>query len=105
MTDLKAFRKSNDLTQQDLADILGVSRSFVAQVESGHSKLPEVYIDLLKRNEYDTTMLYIEDCTAESIAALQTKIGVLTAQLEEARAERDRCWELIKKLTNGQEKA
>lgn len=99
MIDLKAFRKANDLTQQDLAKILGVSRSFVAQVESGHSKMPDVYVDTLIKSEYDTSALFNDDCSS-SIAELQAKVNILTAQLAEARAERDRCWELIKTLTN-----
>lgn len=46
---LEAFRKKNKITQQDLADFLGVSRGFVSLVESGKSKLPEDKIDMIMR--------------------------------------------------------
>lgn len=96
MIDLKAFRKANDLTQQDLAKILGVSRSFVAQVESGHSKMPDVYVDTLIKSEYDTSLLVTEDnYDKDTIAVLKAKIDMLTEQLAEARTERDKYWELI----------
>ncbi len=56
--DLKAFRKANKLTQAQLADLLGISRSFIGQVECGASKLPESYAQALLANKnYDTSML------------------------------------------------
>lgn len=39
--DLRLFRKVNRITQDDVADYLGVSKGFVSQVETGKSALPE----------------------------------------------------------------
>ena len=41
MIDLKGFRKANKLTQADLAELIGISRSFIGQIECGASKLPD----------------------------------------------------------------
>ena len=68
--DLKAFRKANKLTQVELAGILGVSRSFVGQIECGASKLPEGYLQtLLANNDYDTSMLVTDNSTNISAKA------------------------------------
>ena len=37
---LRAMRKRAGLSQQDLADLLGVSRPLVTQWETGHAKMP-----------------------------------------------------------------
>ena len=47
---LAAFRKRNHLKQQDIADFLGVTRSFVSLVETGKAKL----------TDYAVHRLYIE---------------------------------------------
>jgi DNA-binding XRE family transcriptional regulator len=44
---LKAWRLKRRLTQQDVADILGISRVQVAKVESGNKKFPDYWGTLL----------------------------------------------------------
>ena len=120
---LKAFRKANGLKQQDLANILGLSRSFIAQIECGASKLPDNYLQaLLANKDYDTSMLVV-DTPANSVSAkatgnstasvnigshnrndytelalLRAEVESLKAQLEKAEAEKEKYWELIQKL-------
>lgn len=52
LIDLAHFRKVNDLTQDDLAEILHVSRGYISQVETGVNNLSDEKIDyLLNYNE------------------------------------------------------
>lgn len=57
--DFKRFRKLNNLKQKDIADYLGVTRSFVSQVESGSSPLPDDKLEKILTNEkgWDISML------------------------------------------------
>jgi transcriptional regulator with XRE-family HTH domain len=52
LIDLAFFRKNNDMTQEDLASILNVSRAYISQVENGSNNLSDDKIDsLLEFNE------------------------------------------------------
>jgi transcriptional regulator with XRE-family HTH domain len=59
IVDLKAFRKANNLKQEDVSGYLDTSRVFISQVESGKSKLPSEQLEKLLSNPYgwDTTAL------------------------------------------------
>lgn len=121
---LKAFRKANKLTQANLANILGLSRSFISQVEAGYSKFPEDHLQTLFANpNYDTSMLVVDTPSATSVSAkatgnstasvnigsnngnnstelalLRAEVESLKAQLAKAEAEKEKYWELIDKL-------
>ena len=45
--DLKRFRKANKLSQLELANILGVTQSFISKVEKGIAPLPDSIRDLI----------------------------------------------------------
>jgi transcriptional regulator with XRE-family HTH domain len=47
LIDIAAFRQVNHITQTDLAKYLGVSRSFINQVENGKAALPESRLEAL----------------------------------------------------------
>ena len=49
--DLRLFRKVNSLTQDAVADYLGVSKAFISQVENGRAALPEDKLLRLLGNE------------------------------------------------------
>lgn len=125
MVDLKSFRKANGLKQKDLADILGVSRGFIGQIECGHSKLPEEYLRALLGNKnYDTSMLVIDspittvsarasgnssarvsigntpnaDRITVELAIAKSEIESLRSQLAEEKQRSTQYWELIQKL-------
>ena len=59
MIHLKAFRKANKLTQKDLAQYQGVHHSFIANIETGRSSLPNEQLDkiLSNTNGWDINML------------------------------------------------
>lgn len=124
MIDLKSFRKANGLKQQDLANILGLSRSFISQVEAGYSKFPEDHLQTLFANpNYDTSMLVVDTPSTNSVSAkatgnstasvnigsnngnnstelalLRAEVESLKAQLAKAEAEKEKYWEMIQKL-------
>jgi transcriptional regulator with XRE-family HTH domain len=123
MIDLRGFRDANSLSQKDVAIYLGVSRSFVGQVEAGFSKLSQVKIDKLIANDkgWDVSCLqaggevvlgdHVEmnggkgnigkiagDISAE-LLTLRKENEMLRHQLDEAKAEKAQYWEMIKELT------
>ncbi len=51
MIDIRRFRKSNSLTQNDLADFLGTSQSAISQWEGGITKVPEEIVETLLNND------------------------------------------------------
>lgn len=59
--DLAAFRKANSINQTELAELLGVSRSFISLIETGVNKLPtEKYhrlMELAREREWRTEEL------------------------------------------------
>ena len=48
--DLKTFRKYNKISQQELADYLGVGQSFISQIERGASSIPQSMIEKIRSN-------------------------------------------------------
>ena len=114
MVDLKAFRKYNKLSQKDVAKFLGVSRSFIGQVESGFSKLPSDKLDDLLRNKqgWDISMLVVKDNEADveslahvgtnsksEIILLQKHLAALKAENDLLRAQNAKYWAMIERLT------
>lgn len=106
--DIKAFRKSNDLTQTDLGDYLGCTKAFISAIEKGLRPLPdEMYSKLIDNpNNWDISMLtqpenpmtdepkadglveYLERKVSDQeilIRELYQQIGMLEAKLDLAR--------------------
>lgn len=106
--DLKAFRKANNLTQEQLGDYLGIKKSFVSTIESGKDPMPKAKLSKLLSNPYnwDTSMLtqpenpmtdepkadglveYLERKVSDQeilIRELYQQIGMLEAKLDLAR--------------------
>lgn len=106
--DIKAFRKSNDLTQTDLGDYLGCTKAFISAIEKGLRPLPdEMYSKLIDNpNNWDISMLtqpenpmadepkadglveYLEKKVSDQeilIRELYQQIGMLEAKLDLAR--------------------
>ncbi len=75
---MKALRKANGFTQQDLADYLGIHRSDVANAEDGRRELPTKHLMKLSR-------LQLADMKIEA-AALEIDIYV-AAGVKKALAE------------------
>ncbi len=48
MIDIKAFRIAKNLLQKDLAEILGISRTFYTSIEKGRRTLPSKYVEILR---------------------------------------------------------
>lgn len=52
MADLKEFRKANKLTQQQVADYLGIKKPFICKIETGRERLPSKHLQKLIDNPY-----------------------------------------------------
>lgn len=106
--DIKALRKSNNLTQTELGDYLGCTKAFISAIEKGLRPLPdEMYSKLIDNpNNWDTSMLtqsenpmtdepkadglveYLERKVSDQevlIRELYQQIGMLEAKLDLAR--------------------
>lgn len=81
--DLKLFRKNNNLSQIDVAEMLGCKQSFISQIETGHRQIPDEYISmLLALDGYDMSAItenrnvLNEVCPAYKIIDQINSIGV-----------------------------
>ena len=56
---LRAFRKFNGLTQEEVADFLGTKKAFISQIENGRVSLPEDKLYRLLQNDrgWDVALL------------------------------------------------
>lgn len=106
--DIKAFRKSNNLTQTEIGDYLGCTKAFISAIEKGLRPLPdEMYSKLIDNpNNWDISMLtesenpmadqpkeqslvdYLQRQVADKdalICELYKQIGILEEKLDSAR--------------------
>ena len=115
MVDLKAFRKANNLTQDELGEYLGMRKSFISKIENGKEKLPEAKFQKLVNNDrgWDTTFLFLTGgdhihqsgmgnvCNVShdsENAALKKEIEMLRHQLEDVVQTNKEYWAMIKDL-------
>ena len=56
---IRAFRKANSLTQDELGEYLGMKKSFISKIENGKEKLPMQKFQKLINNDrgWDVSML------------------------------------------------
>ena len=110
--DLKTFRKANKISQQELAEYLGVGQGYISQMERGDRPVPEKTIEKILENPNWT---YVEIDTIENhgvlnltggetdsdpvVAALKMENEMLRKQIEGLQATNERYWEMIQRLT------
>ena len=106
--DIKAFRKANNLTQNQLGDYLGIDKGFISAIEHGKSKFPKAKLTLLLNNPHnwdismltqpenpmtdepkDGTLDFVIRYMARQIEELQAKFDNLEAEYKEVCQERD----------------
>lgn len=123
MIDLRRFRKTNELTQDQLGDYLGVKKSFISMMESGKANIPKEKLTKLLNNPngWDTSMLkesnapiingdHIEqnggrgnigkiagESSAE-LATLRKELEILRQQLKETKEQNEKYWTMITEL-------
>ena len=84
---LQEARRLRALTQQQIADRLGVSRPTVAAIEAGHRRLsPQMLVDLADAYETDVAALVREQPPSPSLAA-QFRVPLSAAPVERDRLE------------------
>lgn len=97
MADLKGFRKANKLTQDAVAAYLGVSKTFICQIEKGVNKFPKEHLNTLLNNNkgWDIALLseYAPEQTSEQTTdtpeqPTEDVVVISTQVLEEMSAQR-----------------
>lgn len=85
-SDLKAFRKANNLTQEKLGEYLGIKKSFISTIESGKDPMPKDKLTKLLSNPYnwDTSML-VQSAgeSSESHSANNTLVDYLEKKVDD----------------------
>lgn len=84
--DLKAFRKANSLTQDKLGEYLGVKKSFISQVESGRSSLPQEKFIKLLNNPFGWDVSMLKDNTLSGLDSVRPQREI-TLELIRSAAE------------------
>lgn len=95
--DLKAFRKSIKLTQDQLGEYLGCKKAFISAIECGTRPIPEEMYCKLIDNPYgwDTSILKDTSNTIQVENSREALLREFLAQKEQEVAElRKRVWEL-----------
>ena len=67
LLDLKRFRNDKNLTQKDVADLLGVTQVFISRVEKGEKQIPQEKMVILQSKYGYITDYFIEEKEAISI--------------------------------------
>lgn len=82
--DLKEFRITNNLTQTELGNYLGVLKGFISKIENGKEKLPESKFRKLLDNPYGwNTSMLSQSAPAEDVLPIvdESLIAELRAQI------------------------
>ena len=95
MADLKAFRKANKLTQEQVADYLGIKKPFICKIETGREGFPDKHLQKLLDNPHgwDVTHLVgvsetITETTNTPEQSTEDVVVISTQVLEEMTAQR-----------------
>lgn len=76
MADIKAFRKANKLTQDELATYLGTGKSFISLVENGRCALPDAKFSMILNNSEGWDISMFEEAGTISHQKQDTTIGI-----------------------------
>lgn len=91
----------NRLTQKAVADMLGIKRSYISQIETGVVRLPLKYVDTLQSIPgLDCSALVDvkEDDLTSELTSLWAENEYLRSRIESLQEDKDKYWELIQKL-------
>lgn len=115
MIDLKAFRKENKISQQELADFAGVTQGAVSQWESGATTIPLAILERLINNDRGWSISRINITAPAAIGTISgngnsvavgsgesEKIMELEAQIRELKEYNRRYLGIIEQLSKRQ---
>ena len=91
----------NRLTQKAVADMLGIKRSYISQIETGVVRLPLKYVGTLQSIPgLDCSALVDvkEDDLISELTSLRAENEYLRSRIESLQEDKDKYWELIQKL-------
>lgn len=118
--DLRKFRKQNNISQQELAQYLGVRQGFISQMERGTRPVShKAYEKIMSNPDWTYTEASFEikgdsiqqnggtnnigKVTGDAeILALRKEVELLRAQVADLKEEKAAYWEMIRALTKVQ---
>jgi len=104
---VRAFRKYNGITQEEVADFLGTKKAFISQIETGRVPLPEDKLYRLLHNDrgWDVSLLAGESAVVGDNNTVNnghdqtvSADAGLVAALREAQAQNTKSQEHIDRL-------
>lgn len=96
MLNIKGFRKANKLKQEDIASYLGVTTSFISQIENGARDLPEPQLSKLLNNDFGWDVSLLRENVEPALKNSSPKDSVVLS--EEAAVLLERINGLMKLL-------
>ena len=66
---IRKYRKAKAMSQEDLAEKIGISVTHMSHIETGNTKLSlPVFVDIARILEVQTDDLLLDECTGRNIA-------------------------------------
>ncbi len=93
MADFKTFRKLNKLTQQQAAEYFGCLQSFISQIETGRSAVPDSFISKILEDG-------IYELPANMSRVVEVSTNIETSQPKMAASKDSSELQILAKLVN-----
>ena len=83
---IRKYRKAKGMSQEDLAEKIGISVTHMSHIETGNTKLSlPVFVDIARILEVQTDDLLVEECSGRSSAEKELDEILCSCNTEQVR--------------------